>query len=163
MTQRTSLGTRTAVVGRRAVTWIGLVCLVTVIGLLGTTVNRQSKEETDLARHRTLIQEIRDIIRTMPRRALATGSPVELRIDAKRGCFQLVTLVGKRKVATRIENTIWLPEGLRVLEAPAIITASASGRLSVASVVIVATASNRLFRLTTRPSALVELDEEPMS
>lgn len=99
----------------------------------------------------------------MPRRALAAGSPVELRIDAKRGCFQLVTLVGKRKAATRIEDTMWLPEGLRVLEAPATITASASGQLSAASVVIVATMSNRLFRLTTRPPNLVQFDEEPMS
>lgn len=139
------------------------MCLLTVIGLLGTTVNRQSKEETDLARHRTLIQELSDTIRTMPRRALAAGSPVELRIDAKRGCFQLVTIVGKRKSAVRVEDTIWLPEGLRVLEAPAKITASSSGQLSAASVVIVATASNRLFRLTTRPPTLVQFDEAPMS
>jgi hypothetical protein len=86
---------------------------------------------------------------------------MQLRVDVSQGAFHLSTTQGKFKSYETIERTLWLPKGLEISEAPTVLTALPTGRLSAGSIVIIAPVYNRLFRLTTAERGLVHLDEEP--
>ena len=138
--------------------------LIVLMGGLCVCLNRWTQQETELLRFRSAMLEVAGTVRAMPSRALSKRQTVQLRIDAQRGVLQLTTLQPTRRSSYEtVEHTIWLPKGLQIIDAPAVLTASQTGKLAPASILAAAQAYNRLFRLTTDASGAVQLHEDPTS
>ena len=130
---------------------------------LAVIILPQLRQSMEWASYRTTVQELSDTMRAMRSRAVTQGQGFQLRIDASRGALYVASLRGGAHPYDRIERTIWLPEGLRISEAPGAVTVSPTGRMSPATLVIAAPAYQRSFRLTTDAQGLVYLHEEPVS
>ena len=150
----TTLGGRIA---RGMVAMITLLCL----GLVGVGGVRWFHREAQLQQFRTTLQNLAYTVQTLQPRAVARHRPMILRIDATRGVFQLTLLQGGQRSYETVEQTLWLPKGLEITEAPASLTVLPAGHLAATTIVVVAPAYNRLFRVTTTARGLVRLDEEP--
>ena len=135
----------------------------TLLGLAGLGIHRAIQKDAELARYRAAAQELASTVRAMRAQAAAKRRTVQLSIDALHGTFQVVSIRrgSSRRSFETLERTFWLPDGLQVSEGPATLTALPNGHLASATIVIVAPAYQRLFRLTTRESGVVQLDEEP--
>lgn len=133
---------------------------VALISVFGASMHRWMWAQAEWGRYRTTMQELTATVRTMPSRALAKRRTMHLRIDAARGTFQVTSAQGSSRTYTTVERTIWLPDGLEILEAPEALTASATGRLSAGAIVVAAPAYDRLFRVTTSEAGVVKLHEE---
>ena len=136
--------------------------LVLLLSLLGLSLSRAIQEEAGLLRYRSATRDLASTIRSMGARALAGRCTMHLRLDPARHVFQLTAVRGASRPYETVEQTIWLPDGLEISGAPPALTASPTGRVSVASMVATAPASNRLFRLTINERGGVQLDEEPI-
>ena len=143
--------------GRIARGMIVILCL----GLAGVGGFRWLHREAQLQQFRTTLQKLAYTVQTIQPRAAARHRPMILRIDATRGVFQLAALQGGRRSYETVEQTIWLPKGLEIAEAPASLTVPPAGHLAATTIVVTAPSYNRLFRLTTTARGLVRLDEEP--
>ena len=138
-----------------------LVALLTLIGLFGVWVQRTVQREAELSRYRSTVQELAGTVRAMRSQAAAKRRAMQLSIDAPHGAFQLISVRrGLHRSYETLEQTLWLPDGLQIIGGPPAVTALPSGKLSPATIVIAASAYQRLFRLTTRESGVVQLDEE---
>jgi hypothetical protein len=138
---------------------VGVALLIA--GWLGLSILPQLQGQMALLDYRSTMQDLTGMVQAMPSRALAQRRVMQLRVDASQGAFHLATTQGKSTFYDTIERTLWLPKGLEISEAPALLTALPTGRLSAGSIVIIAPVYNRLFRLTTTERGLVRLDEEP--
>ena len=132
------------------------VILVSV-GVIGGSIHRQLWEAAQLSDYRSTMREVCEVVRIMRWRAASGRRKLELRIDAPHRSFQLMTFDGQSRI---VERTLWLSDGLEVLQAPDRLTADKTGRLSAASIVILAPLHNRLFRVTTTARGFVQCDEE---
>ena len=144
----------------RAVGLIELVLLLAVIGMAVSSQRQPTPDDAQWIRDRAVIQELTNTIRAMRWRAPAARCTIELRIDAQQGRFQLF-LLDRAAHIEMLQETIWLPKELEVIEAPAVIRASPTGEGSSASIIIEAPSYNRLFRVITQPTGTVRVDEEP--
>ena len=144
-------------IARGMVAMVTVLCLA-VVGVGGSGWLHRAEE---LQQFRTALQDLTTTMRAIHPRATAKRRPMVLRIDAARGVFQVTSLQNGRRAYETVEQTIWLPEGLQVVEAPPSLTVLPTGPLSAATIVVVAPSYNRLFRLTTTTEGLVRLDEEP--
>jgi hypothetical protein len=135
--------------------------LVLLVGLLGALAHRGMREEGELLRYRSTMRDLASTVHTMRSRALAKRRIVQLHVDASRGSFQLISLHEGSQPYETLEQTIWLPKGLHISVAPALLTALPTGHLSSTSIVVDAPSYHKLFRLTTDEAGLVRLDEEP--
>ena len=139
---------------------ITLVTSVALAAGLAASAHRWALAQMELTRYRTTVQDLTSTVRAIRALAAAQRTTIELRIDAARGIFQLASVHGTSTRYETVSRTIWLPGGLMISDAPAAVTALPTGRLSTSAIVIAAPAYNRLFRLTTHETGLVQLDEE---
>ena len=142
---------------------IALAALLVLAWLSGVSVHRTLQREAELSRYRSVIQGLTSTVRAMRSQAAAKRCPIQLSIDASHGAFQLVAIRrgSHHRSYETVERTLWLPEGLQISDGPSTLTALPNGRLSPATIVVTAPAYQRLFRLTTQTSGVVQLDEEP--
>ena len=147
----------------RAIRAVAMATGLLLAGPAGVSTYQRMRQETELAGYRATIQELANAVRSMRTRALATRRQELLRIDASRGVFS-VSVVRRQGLHgyERLEETIWLPAGLEVIEAPAVVSAAPNGKLSSASIVIDAPAFHKLFSLTMDDRAGVHLSEESL-
>ena len=139
-----------------------IAALLALIGVSGVWAYRTGQREAELSRYRSAMQELSSTIRAMRPQAAAKRRPIQLSLDASHGTFQLVSIRrASRRSYETVERTLWLPEGLQITDGPPTLTALPNGRLSPATIVVLAPAYQRLFRLTIRASGAVQLDEEP--
>ncbi len=129
--------------------WLGLIVLPRLHGA------------HTMASYRLAMRELSESVRAMRARAQAQDRMVQLRIDAAHGQFQVVSQRYRPRHEV-VEQTIWLPKGLSVNEAPKMVAALPNGFRSAGDIVVAAPAYNRLFRLTMTAQGKVELHEEPM-
>ena len=141
---------------------VALVALLVFVGFSGVWAYRMTQKEAELARFRSAMQELTSTVRAMRAQASAKRRTVQLHIDASHGAFQVISIRrGPHRLDETLEQTLWLPDGLQISDGPPTLTALPNGRLSPATIVVTAPAYQRLFRLTTRASGVVQLDEEP--
>ena len=141
---------------------IGFIAGVVVATWVGAAAHRWMWTEAQLLNYRSTMQALATTVRATQFRAHAQDRTFELRVDASSRRFQLITVMQQPGGSIeRVERTIWLPEGLQISEAPEALRALPTGRLSSASIVVLAPAYNRLFRLRTSETEGVELHEEP--
>ena len=145
---------------KRAFGLIELIVLVSVMGWMTSFSAFHAYTTTQWADYRITMQEVAGLLRAMPSHAWAHQHPVSLHIDQTRHAFRFAVKHSAPQDYDVIERTIWLPEGLRISEAPAAITALPTGALSTGDIVIIAPAYSRLFRVTTTARGVVQLDEE---
>ena len=139
----------------------GSIMLVTQIGV---SAHRWMWHQAELVRYRSAMQDVTDTIRAMRVRSLTKRQITQLRIDASRGGLQVVAIQGRwgGHIET-VERTLWLPHGLEISDAPAVVTSQPSGALSDASIIVMAPLYQRAFRVTIDHAGQVRLDEEPTS
>ena len=146
---------------RRGFGLIEVVVIVGVVGLLGSFTVPRVWRAAEYWRYRAAVDAVVSLVRTLRHHAIVQREPVELRVDAARGMFQLVDLDARMVRTERVERTVWLPAGLEIADAPASLTVSPSGDVPAASILIMAPAYHLNFRLVTHRTGLVELHEEP--
>ncbi len=142
--------------------WIGEVVVALVIaGGLGGMVIPRLRGAMEWARYRATIRELTTTIHSTRWRALSQHRAFELRADPAHGSFQLVAMEKRPHRGGIVEQTIWLPRGLQIIEAPARLTIGPTGHMSTAHVTIAAPLYNREFHLSTDEAGTVRCDEEP--
>jgi hypothetical protein len=134
---------------------------ILLIVAVGVQLNRWIRQEEELIRYRAILRELAMSIHTMPSRAQAAGQTVLLRVDAPKGLFQFSTLRTSPRHYETVDRTIWLPDGLQIIESPAALTVLPSGPLSAATILVEAPEHNRFFRFLTTTQGVVQLHEEP--
>lgn len=139
---------------------IVLAAGISVVSLVGTSIHHWMWEQAKLFDYRSTINELAATVQSMASRAHATQHTCFLHVDARHNMFQLAELQPARQPYETVGRTIWLPDGLYVSESPPVVIALPTGELSQTVVVVSAPSLNRIFRLTTRPSGIVQCHEE---
>ncbi len=132
-------------------------------GHVGSWAFRSMWVQAELCQSRWAMRALADSIRVMPRHTSGENHSAQLRIDAARGGFQFVTIHQQPhgyQVET-VERTFWLPAGLSVAEAPAVLDWPTQEPRSRRDIVVTAPAFERVFRVTIEETGRVKLDEEP--
>jgi hypothetical protein len=150
---------------RRALSLVELTMLlgsVVAVSFFGAAAHRWMWEQAALLSYRTTMNDLTTTVRATQVKALASHQAFELRVDAPRGCLQLVAISNKHGGSIEhVERTIWLPHGLEISDAPAVVRVSPRDATSSTSIVVMAPAYSRLFRIQTNDAGLVQLHEEP--
>ena len=141
--------------------WAVMVCAVFI--WLNALWYRQMQMDADLSRYRMAPTDLAGKMRTKRASAVAQQRGLELRVDAGHGVLYLSSAPHGRHAYAQLEQTIWLPAGLQISEAPLAFSAQPNGAFTPASMMLVAPSYRRLFRLTTSINGMVELYEEPTS
>lgn len=147
---------------RWAFTLVEVVALISLVGFLSAAALVRAPQGGGLRAHRAAMQDVARAIRTMRGRAIAQHRPTQLHIDAAQRCFRFATAQDDQRLYEIADQTLWLPEGLQVSEAPALLTALPSGEVSPSSILVSTPAHHRLFRLRTDARGTVSLDEDPV-
>lgn len=146
---------------RRAFTVMETVILLVglvVVGVVGSSFQRRLLAQAELLRYRAAMGELAMTVRSMQVQASTQHRTFELRVDATQKRLQMVEIrQTPGGVVETVRQTVWLPAGLEVSEAPAVLTLQVGER---ASLVIAAPAYNRLFHLMASRSGGVQLHEE---
>ena len=137
-----------------------LLASASLILWCGAYAYRGMWAQAEMLSYRSTMQDLTSTVRSMRAQAIAKRQTIQLRVDASRGLFQLALVEGHRNPYAVVQQTIWLPKGLQISDAPETLTALPSGRLSSASIVIAAPSYNRFFRVTTDETGVVRWDEE---
>lgn len=146
-----------------AVLWWCEVAVTLVIALwLGGWLLPTLTSTREMASYRATVREVSDALRILRPRALAQQRIMRLRVDSQRRGFQVVTALDATGAYERVDQTIWLPQGLQITEAPSVVTISPRGELAEASITIVAPDYNRVFRVMVDAGGRVRLAEESM-
>ena len=148
----------------RAFTLIETVILVASIGLMsliGAKTHRWMWAQAELWGYRFTMQEVASTVRQMRFRAVNARRTFTMRIDAGARRIQLMAVGASSLIPESVERTIWLPQGLAILQAPEHLTASSTGVMPSVSIIVGAPAFQREFQITTSPSGIVRLHEEP--
>ena len=135
-----------------------LLASLVVVSLLGSSLHRWLWAQAELMCYRAAMQDVTNTVRSIQFQASDRHRRLELRVDASRRRLQVVEIhqtPGGSIEAVR--QTVWLPEGLEVSDAPTVLSLSSDGH---ASLVVLAPAYNRMFQLTTSRSGGVQLREE---
>ncbi len=139
-----------------------LLASIAVVGRLGMSAHQWMWEHVQLSSYRATMRDVATTLQATQLKAMAQRRTFELRIDASQHRVQLVSVVAKPgALLERVERTIWLPDGLEISEAPRVLRVGPLRGFSPSSIVIVAPAHNRLFRLQTSETGYVEWHEEP--
>lgn len=150
--------------GRAAARWAlqlgGLAGGILLACTLALRVDSSVQHELHRLRHRAALHELTNLVWTMPAMATARRKPLEIRVDRAAGAVHLIVLHGGWRHLETVEQTIWLPEGLELVQTGEPVIAWPGGRRSNGSLVLIAPAYNRLFQLTVS-SAGVQLQEVP--
>ena len=140
-----------------------VLAVAVLLGVCGLGIYRATQREAELTRYRSTMQELSSTLRAMRAQAAARRRTIQLSLDPSHGAFQLSSVrAGQHRSSYEtVERTLWLPDGLQIIDGPPSLAALPNGRLSAATIVVAAPAYQRLFRITTRESGAVRLDEEP--
>lgn len=171
VTQTLKLGRRLTQTGSRAVKamrrtrWraagsLQRILWVALLVVLAASSREGSWYQAPLLHGRSVIQEVAETIRSMHWRVATSGQPMELRIEAHRGCLQVVTFEGRRRVVEVIERTLWLPETLNILDAPAVLRIAPGQPHERTTLLLSAPTYSRLFRMIIWPDGRVTIREE---
>ena len=144
--------------GLRRLALAGLAVLT--FGAWGIVVCHCAQESAALLRDRCAVQQITELVRVMRAQAMATRRTIQVHIDAERGAFRLSSLQASSNPYEIFEHTVWLPAGLEVSEAPAILTALPSGEVTAGSIILTAPSHNTRFHLTLYERGAVQVNEE---
>ena len=145
---------------KRTLSVVEIMSVLALVSLLSTSVYQQAEEQGQLVCYRSVLHTLSDAIRTLAWRTPTRHQRVELRIDRRQRSFTMVVVAVNPHSVDTVEETIWLPEGLEILDAPGAITASADGELPPTTIIVAAPVQNRLFRMVTTISGGVQLHEE---
>ncbi len=146
---------------RRAFSLVELVVLIGVAGLLGSVALPQVRPTTELLGYRAAMQQVAAELRILRFRAVHEQRTFTVRVDpGTRRLQYVVHEIGPRQRG-RVEETVWLPEGLAILEAPSRLTIFPSGSMSPTSVLVEAPRTHRMFRITLTGDGVVYLSERP--
>lgn len=137
--------------------------LLVLAGFAGLVAHRWVSAEKELLSYRSTMWELTSMVRGMRAKAMTHHRTMQVRVDADRGAFWFASVQGGAKPYETLEETVWLPEGLQISDAPRVLTVLPTGRFSEASIVVAAPAYDRLFRLTAGETGMVQLFEEPTS
>jgi len=133
------------------------VTLLLGAGGIGSSVHRQLWEVAQLAGYRASMQDLCEVIRTMRWQTTSSRRTLELHSAPSRRSFQVVALEGRGRI---VQRTIWLPEGLEIVEAPERVIARPGGHLTSGVIIASIPSHNRIFRLTITERGFVECHEE---
>ena len=146
---------------RRAFTFIETAILLTsiiVVSVIGSSVHRWMWSQAELLRYRAAMQDVTNTVRAVQFQASDRHRRLELRVDASQRRLQVVEIQRTRgRLIETVRETVWLPEGLEITDAPTVLSPLSNGRVSI---VVLAPAYNRVFQLTTSQSDGVQLHEE---
>ena len=145
---------------RRAFSLVEIVMVIGIAGLFGSMALPRMRPTMELIRYRSAMQQVAAEIRVMRFRAINEQRTFTLRIDRSSRRLQLVAMDLEPTPRERIEHTIWLPEGLDLIEVPDRLTVFPSGAMAPASLLAEATQFGRIFRLTVSASGIVQFSEE---
>lgn len=149
------------VCGLRPMEAVVLAASVAAVILLGSSVHRWMWAQAELVQYRSTMQELGSTVRGMRSRALAQRRTVQLRIDPVRGAFHVASVREQRgRTYETPEETIWLPAGLEISDAPERLVALPTGQFPSAAIVVAAPSYHKRFRLVTTESGFVHLHEE---
>ncbi len=146
---------------RRAFSIFEIVVAIGIVGLLGSVALPRIRPTMELIRYRSAMQVIAAELRIMRFRAMNEQRTFAMRIDRPSGMIQLVSMEMEPVPREEIERTIWLPEGLELLEAPERLMIFPSGAMAPASLLAQVPEAGRVFRLTVSSHGIVRLNEEP--
>ncbi len=140
---------------------LALLASVVVAGRLGVSAHQWMWERAQLSNYRATMQDIATTLRATHVKTVAQHQIFELRVDPSERQLQFLVMSKRpRDRVERIERTIWLPDGLEIRDAPRAFRASPTGRLFSATILVLAPAYNRTFRLQTTEAGEVQLYEE---
>ena len=128
--------------------------------LIGFSLRQAMQEEAQLLRYRALMDNVTHIVLAMRSQAVAEQRTIELRIDTSEEVFQLASIKQGAHPYEMLEETIWMPFGLHISDAPPVVSAFPNGQFSDAVIVVTAPMYGRRFRLTTTRAGRVRLSEE---
>ena len=135
-----------------------LLASLVVVSLLGSSLHRWLWAQAELMRYRATMQDLANTVRAIQFQTPDRRRRLELRVDVSRRRLQVVEVQQTpRGPIEAVRQTMWLPEGLEITDAPAVVSPLSKGR---ASIVVLAPAYNRVFQLTTSRSDGVQLHEE---
>lgn len=142
---------------RRAFSIAEVVVAVGLLGLLGSLGLHRQAPATFL-QYRAALTDVAGTLRTMRLMAMHAGRTYAVRTDPALRRLQIVWL--RPAGGEQVVRTIWLPEGLTILEAPEqfLITPAS---VESSSIVFDARGYERVFRLHTGQDNAVDLHEEP--
>ena len=147
--------------GRNGFNVIELVIAIGVAGLLGTMALPRILPTMSLMRYRSAMQQVAAELRIMRFRAINEQRPFIMRIDSGSGRIQLFAIDKTSTQREWIERTIWLPDGLDIIEAPEELLVSPSGDIAQGALLSRVADFHRVFRLTVTAGGIVRLNEEP--
>ena len=130
--------------------------------LIGFSLRQATQEEAQLLRYRALMESLAGTVLAMRSQAVAEQRTIELRVDVSQGAFQLASIEQGAHPYEALEQTIWMPDGLQITDAPSVVSALPNGQFSEAVIVVTAPVYRRRFRLTTTQAEGVRLSEETM-
>ena len=147
--------------GLRAARAVSTAMLMVLAGPVGASTYQWLQHEAEFVRCRSTMQELSQVVRSLPARAASARRPVQLQVDANRGFVRVTTAYEGQPTYGAVQRTLWLPKGLEVVEAPATLTVTPAQPMASASFLLAAPSHNTLFRLRTQ-DGIVRLDEEPL-
>ena len=149
-------------VSARTLQALAACALLLLLGTAGLSVRRAWRAQAELTGYRVAVQALAETVRTMRARASARGEIIQLHVDAAGGRLQVVARHRGPPSHDAVEETHWLPEGLRLTETPALVTAGPRGELSAGTLLLWAPAHQRLFRLRLERDGGVHVSEAPL-
>ena len=145
---------------RKAFSLLEVVVVIGLASLLSSIAMSRAKPTMELFRYRFVMQQVAGELEAMKFRSRNEGRMFIMRIDDAGGMLQVVAVDTGPTQGSRIQRTIWLPEGLDITKAPEQLVAPSTGQMPEASIEVEAEAFQRIFRLTTHPTGLIELRED---
>lgn len=146
---------------RRAFSLVEVVVLIGVAGLLSSVALPRVRPTAELLGYRAAMQQVAAELRILRFRAVHEQRTFTVRVDPRSRRLQYVVHEIDPRRRGRIEQTVWLPEGLVILHAPTRLTIFPSGSMTPASVLVEAPRTQRTFRLTMTADGVVSLSELP--
>ncbi len=145
-----------------ALWWCEVTLTLLIAVWLGTWLLPTLSGTREMASYQATVHDLGAMIRTLRPRALAQHRIVRLRVDSQRRAFQVVSALDTTGAYEQVEQTLWLPKGLQVSEAPSVVSVSSNGKLAAASIIIAAPDYNRIFRVMVDANGFVRIAEESM-
>lgn len=138
-----------------------LVLLLTA--MFGLSLLKTTRADMELLRYRSAVEDVASTLRAMQSHAQGRRLTVQFLVDDQRNVIRVISMRNPKQGWQTVERTLWLPEGLRILETPKTITFSPAAMPPAASIVLEAPAYNRSFRILLKPGGVVHVYENPLS
>ncbi len=131
--------------------------------MFGLSLLRTTHTDVELLRYRNAAEEVASSLRAMQGYAQGRRLTVQFLFDEQQSVIRVISMRNPAQGWQTIEQTLWLPEGLRIAESPKTITFSPATVLPVASIVLEAAAYNKSFRILLKPGGVVYVYENSLS